>query len=188
MCQTWCPLPARYLVFCCDWHKNKLERCKDFRQEAVKEQLVNGVTSADPAYVEIGFFWRGWVVDNHINHLRCEYLCPYTSLVNCWFSCAELLTLIAVEVKIAPDNYLCVGKLLCHLLISVNNLLSFLHPSSRVMAITSQFLACMFLCYPQYSQQCVFLCLFLSLVAESYLVCLLWYPLYFVFCLPLAKW
>lgn len=115
--------------------QNELRRCKDSRQGAAEEQLDCGVTCAETVYVEIGFLCRDLPVGVHTNQHRSRYLCPYTSLI--LFNCAKLLALIAAEVKIAPTNYLCVEKLLCHLLISVNNPFFFLNPSSRLMVISS---------------------------------------------------
>lgn len=132
--------------------QNELRRCKGSRQGEVKEQLDYGVTSAETVYVEVGYLCRGPAVSVHTNQHRSRYLCPYTSII--LFNCAKLLALIAAEVKIAPAKYLCVEKLRCHLLISVNNPFFFLYPSSKLMSVTSQLLAYLFLYFfPEYSQQ-----------------------------------
>lgn len=129
-------LPCMEIMGCCDvpslvpfanlisclllWlTQNELRRCKDSSQGAVKEQLGSGVTSAEAAYVEIGFLCRSSAVGVHTNQQRSRYLRLYTSLI--LFSCAKLLASIAAEVKIVLANYLCMEKFLFHFLISVNN-------------------------------------------------------------------
>lgn len=77
------------------------------------------VTSAETAYVETGFLCRGSAAGVHTSQQKSRYLRLYTSLILLNF--AKLLASIAAEVKIVLANYLCVEKLLFHLLISVNN-------------------------------------------------------------------